>query len=412
MKAKNNYFKDLMKNGYFLIALFVCASVFTALVASYELGLFKVLYSLKDARTFVLVLTIAYALIGIIYLMANLNSKKQSMADSFYLSMILIAICFGLFVLLVLKSFNARRLIFFAPILVLGLIFLAIRIKLYGKEWTKKEYVKSNAIKEYYANILNKFSPIALFICSAICICLSYLKLDSLITPILRDTQSLIIIIVCLLPCFIYGIKCFFAKEITAIDGLGFSCIIAFPLILVKIILLTYSPLKLALWAGAFMLFLICLFFRFNNYDSNYIRPQIERDENYIRKVFHSYSPLLSLSIGGLMAIVTKLIAKGDVIHEFLDNKKIVLSVDLLPMLVIILTIFLALAFFALLTLFGLGKKHVGINDFALSILVSFVIFGFISILSHPSPIMTYMLLAMLICSIIAVVIRSIVVKH
>ena len=114
------YFKDVAKKGYLLAAVLFAAVAFTAIVASYEYGLFGILINAVHAASYLQIALIIFSVIMLIYLVASLKVKHLTVADSAYIALCLIGVIFLFYTIIALNEFNARRVLFAVILIVLG----------------------------------------------------------------------------------------------------------------------------------------------------------------------------------------------------------------------------------------------------------------------------------------------------
>lgn len=407
--VKRNYIKDLLRHGYFILALLITSVAMTGIVASYEFGLFGALMSINGARALLIVGLIVCAVVGGIYLIMGLKFKKQSVADSVYLAITLIGIVFLFYFLIALKTPNARRILFAIALIVIGGILSFIRIWNYEHADSHGKFnTDGNHIKQYFAELFNKFSFASIVVAFVVLVCFAHLVLNSTFAPILKDTATLIISAICVIPLIVYGVLNAKDRDISPVDALAFAALLALPVVLAMIFVLYYSPLRVIVWAVIFGALIVFIFLRLVTYGSvkGHVRKTFSAN-NYFQKVFAKHDPLLSLSIGALIALVALVTLSTRSFQEhLLDGASVGLVLKSVPIAVVLVSAVGALVLFAIVTLLGCKNKNVGIVDFFLANCVSFIIFGYLTLIAHPSPILLYLLSAFLVYCIIITVVR------
>ncbi len=405
MENKRNYIKDLFKNWHLILALLLTSIAMTFIVGSYIFGFWKVVFANKHILSLTILIFAIFAIVLGIYLCINLKNKNLTIADSLYLAFWLIGVVFLIFTCFAIKSFNAERLIFTIAFIIIGCLLTVFRVYLYNKGASRKNFVAKNKISKYYYGIFSKFSFITVLITSGVCVLFSYFLTEAEVIDTIRHVKTFIICSICILPTFVYAITKIKSPCVTIFDVLGTSCILAFPLILVKLLILSYSPLKISIWAVAFIIFIVYLFFRFKFFNPE-ASIDVKEKEGYFSNLFEKYDIGLILSIGGLIAMISTLLIDCDILHPIYVGDSVVLSAQLLPNVVLTLLSLITLAFFATTVLIGCRKKGVGLIDLFLIFCLSFIAFSFIALISHPSLIMLWLLIAFLIYSIIMLIIR------
>ncbi len=405
MENRKNYFKNLLKSGHFVLALLISSLVMTFVVANYEYKFLSVFFANNHILSLITILFAVFAVVLLIYLCIEFKSKKPTIADSIYIALIVVGLAYFVYVGLVLKTFNLNRLIFPISSLVLGFLFLSIRTHYFYIDATRKPFVPKNKISQYYSALFSQYPFFAIVVISVACLFLSYFLTDDPIITVIKHKTTFIVCSICVLPTIIYAITKANSKTITVFDALACACILALPLILVKLVLLTYSPLKVCVWAVAFAIFIIYQIIRFQAFDITVnVQPQEKHD--YFSTLFAKYDIGLILSVGGLIATFSSLLIDGDLLHPLYDLKNFHFDAYLIPIVVLTALSLFALIFFAFVPLFGLKKSHVGIIDLFLLFCLSFIIFSFIALISHPSILMLILLIAFLLYTSILLTIR------
>ena len=404
MENKKNYLKDLFFNAHFIVALLFTSIAMTGIVASYDFNLLGVIIRYKHVLSLVGITLILFAIVFIPYLFINLKSKKITIADSFYLSFILIGLAFFIYIALSSK-FNLYKASFAILALAIGGLLFVLRMHFYYNDAKESKFVAKNKVSKYYAAIFNKFHYIGLLVISGVSIFLSYFLTEPETISIIKQPKTMIVFLICILPTIIYAFTKINSKTITVFDCFGVSCILAFPLILFKFIVFTYSPLKVIVWAVALLIYIVYLLLRFKFFDAN-AKIKEHNDHHYLSTLYSKYDIGLILSVGGLIAMFASLLIDGDMLHPLYAHDAFSLDVSLLPIVVLTVVALASLFFFALIALFGVNKKEVCIVDLFLQFCLSFIVFGFISLISHPSIILLVLLVAFLVYSAILLTIR------
>ena len=411
MENKKNYFKDLFLNGHLIIALLLTSLTITLIVANYDYNFLPIIFYNRHILTLTTIVIACFSLVLFIYLCINIKSKDITTADSLYLAFILTGVGYLIYAGLVLKTFNLNRLIFPIALIIVGYVFTTIRSHAYYTAKDRKPFNALNKISKYYAGIFSKYSLLGIIITSSICLLFSYFLTDNpTLVELKKHPKTIIICAICVLPSVIYALSKITSKHITVFDALGFACIWAMPLILIKLFLLTYTPLKISVWALAFAIYIIYLLFRFKHFDDQ-AQPKEQENHSYFIDLFKKYDFLLILSVGGLIAMFSSLLIDCDLLHPVYVGGTIDIQAHLLPTLILTLFVLLALLFFALVILFGCRKKEVCVVDLFLFFSLSFIVFSFIALISHPSPIMTILLSAFLVYTLVMLIVRVAVYK-
>ena len=406
MENKKNYFKNLFCSIHLIIALLIASITMTGMVACYDFNLFGAIFKNKHVLALVAVVLVLFAIVFLPYLCFNLKNKKITIADSIYLALVLTGIIFFIYSGFTTRQFSIYQFVFTTLLIAVGFLFIVFRMHFYYTDAKEFTFVPKNKISKYYVAIFSKFSYVAVIIASGVAILLSYFLTDAPTLTVIKRPRTMIVCLICIFPSIVYALTKINSKTITVFDCLGVACIVALPLILVKFIALSYSPLKVSLWAIVFAIYIVYLLIRYNSFDANAKVKVTEKKNDYFATLVAKYDIGLILSVGGLIAMFSSLLIDGDLLHPLYAHAKFSISASLLPTIILAGFTFLALVFFVLVCAIGLKKKGVCIVDLFLSFCLSFVLFGLISLISHPSLILLALLLAFLVFAVIILAIR------
>lgn len=405
MENKKNYFKDLFYNVHFIIALLLTSISMTFIVACYNFNITGAIFRSKHVLALIVLIFVLFAIVFLPYLCFNLKSKKITIADSLYLTLVLLGVVFFLYSALTERQFSIYQLVFNVLAIALGFAFIVLRMHFYYTDAEEFKFVAKNKVSKYYFAIFSKFHYIAVVVISGLAILLSYFLTDSTTLSIIKHPKTLIVCLICAYPIIVYALTKINSKTITVFDCLGVAGVLALPLILVKFVILSYSPLKVIVWAIAFAAFIVYLLLRFKFFDPT-AKVQTAEKQDYFSTLYAKYDIGFILSVGGLIALFASLLIHGDLLHPLYAKGNVHISASMLPIIVLTAVALLALAFFALVALIGYNKKGVCIVDLFLQLCLSFILFGFISLISHPSLILLFLLIAFLIYTIAMLVVR------
>ena len=415
--VKKNYFKDVFKSGYLLIALLFTSIAMTAFVMSYDFGLFKLMFKFESVLKYVIVVFAVFAEIAFLYLIASLFSKKACFADAFYIAALLTGIAFFLYIQITYGSFNLRRILVPAIAGGLGILLLVLRIVLYYKVNLKSKTTYSK-FRLYYSEVFNKYSFFAIVVGAGLLVCFIYKFLNSeTIYKLLKNEKFELVSIICLIPLVVCSAISVFLRKVNFFDAFLHTGIITLPAVAVQINLRSYSEQNLIIWAIAVALFLICVIIRYARFTPN-LKPAVIKCNSkcYLKQLFARSDMLVAMTISGLIAFIAIQLLVNRSIHNYLFENgvtlnKIHISLKALPTIVLAGISLFILGFSALITLIGVKRKTACIADFFLAICTLFVLFGFITLIAYPSKLYLYGLIAFGTYCLIMIIVRAIVVK-
>lgn len=406
MYNKRKYLKDLVKNGHLLVALLLTSFAMTFIIANYEFGILSVVRQYIHLINFLLVAFVIFAVLVLIYAVKGLFSKKTTVADSIYLAVLLSGIGFMIYSVVVLDSLSARRLMVILFAIFAGFIPSVIRLFTYSNDHDSVSHKISLSIIRYVKETIKSCSIIPLIITSAVCVCLTYFFSDIIVIRLFNDNTLFIVSLVCLLPTLLYGISSLRSRKLTALDSFGVAYLVALPMMVMTIFTFALSKLKLLVLVISLLVYVIFVVFRIANYNPLKAK-EVESPNGYVKCVLAKYNVLLIASIGGLIALIAMLVLKCDILLPlYLKKTLTVFTFAMAPTFIITILALIALAILAMMTLFGCAKKGVNVADFALAVNLSFIFFGFVTLIAHPSNIMFWGLTAFLVFSVIILLIR------
>lgn len=408
MYNKKKYLKDLLKNGHLLMAFLLTSLAMTFIVANYEFRLISTVRKYTHLLNFLFVGLAIFGVLILVYAIKGLFSKKTTMADSIYLAIFLAGIGFLLYNVLVLESISLLRLTVIVFAIFVGFIPLIIRLFTYSNDHDSVSHKISLSIIRYVKDTIKSCNIIGVIFASAILVALTYFFTDYAVINLYQDKNIFIITLVCLLPTLLYGIFSLTSRKLTALDSFGVAYLVAFPIMIITIFTFALSKLKLLVLVITLLVYVIFLVFRIANYNpakaKEFIKPN-----GYVNNVLAKYNLLLITAIGGILALISMLILKCDILLPlYLERSVKVFTFAMAPTAFITICALLALALFALTSLVGCAKKEILVSDFTLGVSISFIFFGFISLLAHPSNILFCGLTAFLIYSVIILIVRLI----
>ncbi len=404
MNKIKNYLKDFCKSEKLIISLLFTCFAMTLLTANYIFDITQVLYSSTHVLLLFAICGCVFLVPVLAYILFSLRAKKLTIADAIYMSLILIGVAFFLFFAIALDSINTIKILLGLTLLIAGLVLASIRIAIYARLKSDENAQVFN-VKKYCKDVLSKFSFVTIFaICIAV-ICLTYFLLIPQVIAVLRDKIFMLTSVILILPTLAYAIFNLKNKQLILLDVVALACLFASPIMLSLIIVFSLSKLKLYIWAITMLILGIYLLIRFAYYNPDVKKEKVQKC-GYVNSVLSKYNLLMILSIGGLIAFFTKLLITSDVLHPLYAFEKFTFNVNLLPTILLTFIALISLGLFALISLFGVTKKGVGIADLSLAISLSFIAFGLISLIAHPSIYFLIGLSAFLVYSIILLVLR------
>lgn len=397
MTEKKGYFKSFVKSGFLLHATLLAAVMFTLLVANYEYRLFYMLFQQKQLLKYVVIILSVFAVVGLAYLLISLKISHVTFADAVYFALIAVGVIFVFYTLIELGGFNVRRISFALITIILGAALLVYRVLSFKKLIKNEKTLVLNKVQSYFKHVINDFSLLGVLAFAGLTVCIAYLVLNISFGKNLKDATYLVIAVCCLLPLFAYAIKGALSKTVTIFDALLLSGAISAPVVLIQIVMVAYSQMRLTLWAAVLCVYLVLYILRFAVYSAKPIEKATCKCQlkGYFGKITKDHDPLLTLAIGGFIATIAITLLKGQAINAYLiKDGAFVFSLKGIPIMVVLASAFLILAFFAAIPLIGIKKKEVFVGDFFLTICFAFVFFGFITYFAYPSPLYLYLLIA------------------
>lgn len=390
-----SYFKDFCKNGHIIPALFFTAILFTAIIVNYEFSIFNRIIKHNDVFTFVIVAAAIMAACVLFYFGLCARKGKITLADVMGISIAVVGLIWLIYTLIIHDSMTTHRLILIIGAIVIGLSYTALRIFQYSREHSPAK-IFNRTFKGYCVTVVEKFSFPALVVIAGVCTCVTYLIfnakfLRSFIS--IKDVNLIAVGIILAIPVIVYAIKSVFDRKINTVDAILFSGIVPITVTLIQILVKYPSEKKLAVWMIAVGVYLVAMLIRFVRFDLTAKITSLKTCKNcsvinYFGKLFKTYDVALILAAGALIAGTALVVLKTQAFKTYFGIKNGAISIELklIPITIITLTAVATLGLGALVSASSLKRKDVCIGDLLLSICFSFVIFGFITLVSHPSP--------------------------
>ena len=376
---KREYFKELTKKGYLLLA-FLFASLFvTAIAICHEFGLFHFVALNVQRRTYSFAVTSFFILLSCIYIIASIKNKKITVADALTLSLVIGGVALVVYTLFI--GVSSRRIITSSAMLVVGVVLFGIRFGLYGKA-IKKEKQPKNPISRYYKALFEKYPFPVYIVITLIATSLCFLLFLNGCIKYYIQTEFLIVMIICLLPSLLYVRKTAVANDITPFDALINSGIIFFPIWLIQIFSFEYANIKLTIWAILFALFIVLLFARFSSFGNTHPIKQTDC-KCYFKKLNQKYDLLLLAGLGGMITFTLSMLFKTKALpNGLVANGQPNITILSIPIAVLLLTIVITLVFSLVTALVTLDHHDVCIGDALIGVCLFACIFGLISFIN------------------------------
>ena len=167
------------------------------------------------------------------------------------------------------------------------------------------------------------------------------------------------------------------------------------PVIILHAILINNAqPTKLIACIIGIVIILISSIFRYCLFDLsiptfNTVNTNSDwKTLNYLKRLFSKYNPLLMLTIGGLITIVSLLtlfrLSNFSKVVSF-DKGTLIFSLKALPFFFVNLVIYGTLIAFGIISLVNIKSYDITSGDFTLATLIAFTFFASISLLIAPS---------------------------
>ncbi len=413
MNENRSYFKSFMKSGLLVFTLFITTLIMTLIYSNYQFKILSKFMHIDHLGTYIGVALILGAIIGFAYLLLNLKVKHLTLADAIYLALIITGLIFTACSIFFIGSFNTRRILFCTLTIGFGFILFIARVICFKHISQIAEKEKSyGKFRAYFAKLIDKYSLFSIALCAAITVCIVYLVFDIKFSRELKGDNYLIFACICLVPAFLYALKASFDKHVNLLDAFLLSGIISLPVILVQILVSDYSKSRVLIWVMLVVLFALFYGMRFVRFDKNATDREFgikngKKLIGYYEGIFAKFDAILAVAIGAIIALVVLTLLKGQAINDYLLHQDLLhIQPKSLPVIAVLATTLVALAFFAGLPLIGIKLKRHFVGDFTLAICVSFAIFGLLTLPVYPSPLYFYLLIIFTVYTFIISIVR------
>lgn len=421
--SKKIYVIELFKSLQNIILTLLFTSVaMTGILASYEFGLFGLLY--KNTHLFKYAV-IAFSIISgftLIAMLFEIKSKKLTFFDSIFLAMILVSIAYVIYIDNYGGLIFKQRTIFVAVLLSVGIISIILRSIFFNPgNIPSVTKCRRNTLKNYYKTIINKYSLFVILAIAAVCICAGYLMFNMMFArSIYKQKIDVYAGLALLVPFVVYAIKSSFNEKINLIDAIILSGLISIPVLTVQVFKLAYSPLRVGIIGSVTMAWLILTFVRYTTFD---MRATLDKTAKpacdcnckigfYYKSLFKKYGFFSALAIASLIALATLAMLGTYVVKTYFINTDFIHApLKIIPISVVLGACLIGLGFSAIGALTAIFSKKVGAGDYLLLLCLLFCILGFVVYAAHLSPNFLKLLLPFTVYSVILTAIRIAVVK-
>ena len=383
---KQNYFCALFKSGYIIHTLLFAALACTLLVFGYTTNLWGLIFNNLNFLIPTAVTVGLFSFLTFIYILANAKKSKICATDALALALTITSIFYLLFVILVLKGYTTPRIVAVVLTLALGLILVVTNACKFNPDLKEQEKPVKNTLKAYFQTVFEKFSFIGILIATAVIVSFGLIFLLPSYSFSLSNGEYVYAAFLTI-PAIIWLACSVSSKKVGAFDALLIALYIAAPIMLVLIISMGGAVTNLILWAFALLAGLILTYFRYTSFDVTFVCDKPIEKANpfifYVKTVAKKYNLLLTVAIGGLLALSVFVLFPVGVATKYLKITAEHIYVS--PVLFFVATVQLAtfgtLFMGALLSCTNVEVKKVNLADFLLLVLASFVILGAIDIL-------------------------------
>ena len=396
--SKKIFVVELFKSLQNIILTLLFTSVaMTGILASYEFGLFGLLF--KNTHLFKYAV-IAFSIIAgftLITMIFEIKSKKLTPFDSIFPAMILVSIAFVIYVSKHGGLVSTHRTVFFAVLLAVGVIAMIIRSVFFNPDdLPSAAECRRNTLKNYYKTIIDKYSLFVILAIAAVCICAGYLMFNmSFARTLYKQKIDVVIGLLFLVPFIVYAIKSSLNKKINLIDAIILSGLISIPVITVQVFKLSYSPLRIGIIGSVIMAWLILTFVRYTTFD---MRATLDKTATpacdcnckigfYYKTLFKKFGFFSALAIASLIALATLAMLGTYVVKTYFVNTDVIHApLKIIPIAVVLGACLIGLGFSAIGALTAIFSKKVGAGDYLLLLCLLFCVLGFVVYAAHLSP--------------------------
>ena len=379
MSISRNYLKDLFKSKLIFISVLITALALTFMLVNTTFGLREIIFNNPDVVNFAIICTCVYLAIIVAFMLTRLTFNKINVTDALALSIFLTGVIHLVYLIITKTYADNHRLLFLLAHIAFGGWFLVVRFFIYKKKHVRTKPIKTNYVKQYYQEVLNKFKLLPLVIFSLLLSCVVCILSYTPDNKIVSQIPTYVIALLCFLPFIISMAKNVTSRTITLADGFAFSSLIQIPVVFAFLFFVNFSPILISIWSVAFALLLVFLLFRFLKFDPVVKTKKTINKSNYIKLLFSLYTPYATIGIGTFMALCLMLISKTHVLDLLTHGA----NLDIYAFFGLVLSLFLLAVLIALivLTFYGRDDEETHLVDFGILTLAVFSVCGFITLI-------------------------------
>ena len=420
---KKSYFTELFKSLQAIIpAILFAAVAMTGILASYEFGLFGLLYSKDHLFDFAIIALCIIAGFTLIAMALEMRSKTFTLFDSIFFAMILVGLSYLVYITVFDGFIRKQRMIFAVALLVVGMVSMVVRSHYFDPDnLPSPAECRRNTLKNYYKTVIGKYTFFVILAIAAVCICAGYLMFNlGFARQIFEQKLDVTIGIILLVPFVVYAVKSSFNKKINLIDAIILSGLISIPVLFVQVFSLSYTPLRICIMGSVTMAWLILTFIRYTTFDMTATLDKTAKPEcdckckigYYYKTLFNKFGFFSALAIASLIAVAALAMLGTYVVRNyFTQTDAVVAPLKIVPVTVLLGACLLGLAFAAIGALTSVTSKKVCAGDYMLLLCLLFCIIGFVVYAAHTSPNYLKLLLPFTVYSVVMTAVRIAVIK-
>ena len=384
----DNYFKEYIRHGYFIVSLFLAVLTITFLVALVQFDVLDAIESVKNLTLYLAISIGIIVLLVLIYMIAKIRCSRLSIADSLGFAFILTGIGSVIYFALLpdhITQTDIIRIIICGLIFVIGLAYLFFRLAFFTKHERRKIIYIKNSLTGYFSLIGQKYSFMSVLLTGIVITAVVHLGLLSsfagfVVSTFLNNLPFAVIMGFAATVFILYVAIQVSDKHVNSVDVILSSGVIIFPISALNCILLK-DPFTtpLTLLAIIFALYLVLFIVRINCFD-------ITVPEKHDKK--HFTDALLSVATSALLVGGSVLLIKADALQNsfaHLGEMDTVHCVSFFPVLVIALAIAISTLFNVIVSIANINAKKLNGADILTDISFITSIMAFSLLLFIPS---------------------------
>lgn len=372
---KPSYFKEILKNGYFIYALALAAIITTVCIFAIDFGYLSAIRESSYLKNFLIVAAAIFSIAVLMYFIFRVKTKCVSFADCFANALILACLAVAAYAFFFAKKNYPVFYIIVGGIFVISLCFCIVFAVRREKRNEKREIIfTSNTLVGYYTNVFRKYRFLGIISISILTTCVFYMLFNDgfagITVEVIGEAPLMRYLIIASLTLFGAWLAIDASRQrVSVIDAFLLSNIAVIPITFALIYFSDdLNSSKSIFWAIYLGIIIIVFFVRMLSFDVtvNYSEKD-KSSKTYLSAFIKKINPLLVLSTVAIIITVGVFCYLSQIYRNsiIIENGKLVnVALETWPLTAMLFACDGITLFGFLSGIFAVRDKKIGIADF------------------------------------------------